>query len=94
MNLLTAVQNEISSIDKTADEIETELLELKKEKEDLGKLLIENHITPMSILKKIMYLKMKMYFDHDFLEQNMFLRFLIFEPDRTFAECFAHLFTI
>lgn len=93
MNLLTAVQNEISSIDKTADEIETELLELKKEKEDLGKLLIENHITPMSILKKIMYLKMKMYFDHDFLEQNMFLRFLIFEPDRTFAECFAHLFT-
>jgi len=36
---------------------------------------------------------MKMYFDKDFLSQHLFLRFLMFEPDRTFAECFSHLFT-
>lgn len=59
----------------------------------MGKGLLESHETPLSVLKKIMYIKMKAYFDHDFLEQNLFLRFIIFEPDWTFAEAFSHLFT-
>lgn len=40
-----------------------------------------------------MYYKMKMYFDKDFLEQNLFLRFMVTEPDLTFVRVFSHLFT-
>lgn len=73
--------------------LEQKFKDLYKEKKQLGKVIIENHVTPLHMLKKIMYYKMKMYFDKDFLEQNLFLRFMVMEPDLTFVRTFEHLFT-
>lgn len=67
------------------EQLEQKFVELYKEKKQLGKVTIENHVTPLHMLKKIMYYKMKMYFDKDFLEQNLFLRFMVTEPDLTFV---------
>lgn len=56
-----------SDIKQQTDKVELELRELQKAKEELGKTLVETHTTPLSVLKKIMYYKMKLYFDNDFL---------------------------